>query len=594
MKIEENLKIPDSQVIRNPDDHFYKNFLRPYYIKTTDGQYLFASKQAGRRPDRAFYIIPKGYKLGKGQERFRKRAGKRIYKAAFDYLKDSEVLVQEGVQGESGFETGVRVTTSIESPHSAYMNWMGKMMLFPKKEDTEITCYNYIIPEKLPEEYEERIKKAWDGYKPGVPLTIYDFTEIKKDKRRVLNLGVDYFGGAFKKPNLTMVWNRGEEEGMISYHAGCTKNRVLKGLSGTGKTTLTVGPDLYQDDALLGKPIEKYNKTKKAKLIGLEAASFAKSQGLDPNSPEWPGLMSSRDGKTVVLAMNVDCQGVRFVEKEIDGYEVKVPEKIPGHEIGHLETKKYEKTGTTNGRFIFKFSDLNSDWKPGIEKYLKTIVLSFRRFDILEPVFRIENPEMAVALDSACESIITSAVGGKKTGKRVMSYAATDFMARQQSEQALIKLKMYKEMGLKPKDKLVFFVNNSGWIGRYNYKGKKLEQGEKIKVEDSKKLVKLLEERKIKNWIKHPVYEYLIPEPKELEEKHEMEDFKKRFNPLNYYSLKEYMKFVKRDIKERTKFLEELFKNQDGEDELKEVTKVWKNCKIPEKEKIEEFYKAHY
>jgi hypothetical protein len=50
-----------------------------------------------------------------------------------------------------------------------------------------------------------------------------------------LNLGVDYFGGAVKKPNLTMVWNRAEANGHISYHAGCTSSRILKGLSGTGK-----------------------------------------------------------------------------------------------------------------------------------------------------------------------------------------------------------------------------------------------------------------------------------------------------------------------------------------------------------------------
>ena len=68
------------------------------------------------------------------------------------------------------------------------------------------------------------------------------------------------FGGAFKKPNLTMVWNKAEADGLITYHAGCTIDRVLKGLSGTGKTTLTVGPKLEQDDACLGKLIYDNNK----------------------------------------------------------------------------------------------------------------------------------------------------------------------------------------------------------------------------------------------------------------------------------------------------------------------------------------------
>lgn len=67
---------------------------------------------------------------------------------------------------------------------------------------------------------------------------------------------------------------------MISFHAGLAENSVIIGLSGTGKTTLTVGPNLEQDDAILGKVIEKNGKVVDVKLVGLEAASFAKSEGL--------------------------------------------------------------------------------------------------------------------------------------------------------------------------------------------------------------------------------------------------------------------------------------------------------------------------
>jgi len=141
----------------------------------------------------------------------------------------------------------------------------------------------------------EEIQSFWPEYDPTVPITLYDLTEMDNNVRRVLSLGVDYFGGAFKKPNLTMVWNKAETEGLVSYHAGCTSNRVLKGLSGTGKTTLTVGSRLEQDDACLGKPIYKNDKISRVELIGLEAASFAKSEGLTHSSPEYPGLMKSRE-----------------------------------------------------------------------------------------------------------------------------------------------------------------------------------------------------------------------------------------------------------------------------------------------------------
>jgi len=107
-------------------------------------------------------------------------------------------------------------------------------------------------------------------------------------------------------------------------------------------------------------------------------------------------------------------------------------------------------------------------------------------------------------------------------------------------------------------------------------------------------LIDLVEHRKIENWIKHPVFGYLIPNPRELEEKHDMKDFGKRFNPLNYYTPKQYLEFIERDIRERTEFLQDLFKGQVGEEKLKDIINIWKNCKIPTEEEIKDFYEKHY
>jgi len=631
--IEPNLSILQENVIHNPDDGFFIKFLKPYYIVTKDGQYLFGSAQPGRRPDRAFYMIPDNYNLGKKQKKFDTKTGKTIYKVVMNYIRNEKpkLLVQEGIQGESGYEVGLRITFTIENLHNAYIAWMGKLMIFPPKKDMHIDCWNYILQEKLPEKYVKEIQNVWPEYDPDVPLTLYDFTEMDNNIRRVISLGVDYFGGAFKKPNLTMVWNKAESDGLVSYHAGCTSDRVLKGLSGTGKTTLTVGPILEQDDACLGKPI--YGNSgivSGVKLIGLEAASFAKSEGLTRFSPEYPGLMKSReigkDGKRpVVLAMNIDCEGVDYVHKNINGFNVKVPQKISGEKIGSLQCTKYEKSGTTNGRFIFLFSELNRNWGSGGDKFLKSEALSFKKYDILEPIFRVVDPVMAVALDSGCESIITSAISAQKPGTRVRSYAATDFMAREQSQQALLKLKMYTDMDLGLDGNLVFFINNAGLVGEYDFDGKQIKKsdkngepipkkdketgeilknelgeikyvghGEKIKVADSKRLIDLIEHRKIENWIKHPVFGYLIPDPMELEEKHDMKDFGERFNPLNYYTPKQYLEFIKREIQERTEFLQDLFEGQEGEEKLKEVIYIWESCKLPTEKEIEEFYKKCY
>ncbi len=631
--IETNVQVLEKQIIHNPDDDFYIKFLKPYYIFTKDGQYLFGSTQYGRRPDRAFYIVPDGYKLGKKQKKFDSKIGKKIYDIAMKYLQEEKppLIVLEGVQGELGYEVGLRITVSVKNPHSAYIAWMGKMMIFPSTKNMKIHCWNYVIQEPLPHNYVTEIQGAWPEYDPRIPLTIYDLTEMDSNIRRVLSLGVDYFGGAFKKPNLTMVWNKAEADGLVTYHAGCTSDRVLKGLSGTGKTTLTVGPELEQDDACLGKLLyDEKGKITSVELIGLEAASFAKSQGLNRYSPEYPGLMKSREidemgQRSIVLAMNIDCEGVEYSNKEINGFKVRIPQKIPGEKVGPLQCTKYEKSGTTNGRFIFLFSELNPDWGSGVTKILKSEALSFKKYDILEPIFRVTDPKMAVALDSGCESIITSAISAQKPGTRVRSYAATDFMAREQSQQALMKLKMYEDMDLGLNGNLVFFINNAGFVGEYDIDGnqiKKLDnkgkpipkkdietgeilknelgeiiyigQGEGIKVADSKRLINLVEHRKIDNWIKHPIFGYLIPNPEELEEKHDMVNFGKRFNPLNYYTPKQYLNFIKRDIKERTEFLEDLFKGQVGEKNLRDIINIWRKCKIPSEKEIIWFYKKYY
>lgn len=591
INISKYLAVSKERIILNPSDEFYINYLKPYYIVTKDGQYLFASTQKGRRPDQVHYMVPKDYKLGTGQKGFDIDTGKAIFSIVMDYLREKpKLIVADGIQGENGYEVGIRTIVSVENPHSAYISWMGKMMVFPPKDEVKPSCYNFIVPEKLPEEYVNRIKKAWPDYNDNEPLSLYDFTEMKNDIRCVLNLGIDYFGGAFKKPNLTMVWNRGESDGMISFHAGLSESSVIIGLSGTGKTTLTVGPNLEQDDAILGKIISKEGKIVDVKLVGLEAASFAKSEGLSEKSPEYPGLMKSKDRKHIVLAMNIDCEGAEYVRRNINGYNVEIPESTGN--IGSLLCKSYEKSKTTNGRFIFLFSDLNSSWGKK-DKYLRNFVLSFKRYDIFNPIIKVTDPLMAVGFDSACESIITSAVSGKIPGTRVRSYSATDFMAREQAEQAILKKKVFYDMGLGQNGKINFLIINTGFVGEFDLEGKSIG-GEKITVSDSKTLLKLSTHGLIKNWIKDPVYGYLIPSPKELSEDHGMKNFGERFNPLNYYSPHDYLEFVKIDIKERKDFLHNIFSSQIKFANLEDVIGVWDEIRIPSPKEIKNFYDTFY
>jgi hypothetical protein len=200
-------------------------------------------------------------------------------------------------------------------------------------------------------------------------------------------------------------------------------------------------------------------------------------------------------------------------------------------------------------------------------------------------------------------------------------------MAREQCHQALIKLQMYKDLGLGLHGKLVFLVTNAGTIGEHDIKGNQIRitnefgeyipkidpnngnilrnvlgeivyqgQGEKITVQDTKRLLYLGEHRKISNWIPHPVYRdsILLPDPRELETNWEMKDYRKRFNRLRYYTVGQFIDFTKRDIKERTDFLKKLFEGQECETELNEVIHAWKKYRIPDPQTIEEYYQKYY
>jgi hypothetical protein len=574
----------------DPDHDFYREFLRPYYVVTREGQYLFGTRQKGRRPDRVFYMVPDNYRLGTGQRSFDHEIGAHVFSVVKRYVEGTSKIVQNGVQGERDFATPLRVIVSVANPHAAYMAWMGKLMIFPPGTAGQTpACVNYIVPERLPPSCVTEIREVWPEFDPDEPLTLFDLTGIDRDVREVLNLRIDYFGGAYKKPNLTMAWNRAEERGFVSYHAGCTDGLILKGLSGTGKTTLTVGSSIYQDDALVGIPKRPDGRVLRVHIVGLEAASFAKSEGLTEKSPEWAGLMKSREGR-IVLAMNIDCAGVSYETKTIAGHDVVVP--VANGQVGSLRCTEYTESGTTNGRVIFQFSDLNSAW--GAAQRLRAEGLSFRRFDILEPIIRVTDPRMAVALDSACESVITSAVAGQPAGSRVRSYAATDFMAREQAEQAVLKLKIYEDMGLAPGGGLIFFVVNTGYVGKHDMEGGVRSGGEKITVADSKKLISLVKNERVKRWIAHPAFGYLIPDPQELERRHGMGDFCKRFNPLRYYAPDEVHQFIHRDSTERTAHLKEVFAGQRRREELEACVHVWETCTVPPPEELARFYRENY
>lgn len=54
------------------------------------------------------------------------------------------------------------------------------------------------------------------------------------------------------------------------------------------------------------------------------------------------------------------------------------------------------------------------------------------------------------------------------------------------------------------------------------------------------------------------------------------------------------MRFIRRDIKERTEYLEGLFKGQQSEEGLQDIIYLWAKLRIPTPQEIKEFYDRCY
>ncbi len=163
-------QVPKNCVIaKNPDHDWFREFLHGKYVITKDYQYLFGSTQAGRRPDRAYYMVPPDYRLGRGQKAFDRDRGKKLFEVVLRYLREENVplLVQDAIQGEHGYEVGLRVAISLKNHHTAYIGWFGKLMVFPPKENQQIDCWNFIIQEPLPLIYVNEIREFWPNFDPN-------------------------------------------------------------------------------------------------------------------------------------------------------------------------------------------------------------------------------------------------------------------------------------------------------------------------------------------------------------------------------------------------------------------------------------------
>lgn len=332
-------------------------------------------------------------------------------------------------------------------------------------------------------------------------------------------LGSDYFGEC-KKANLRMtMWIMKKKHNGLGLHAGSKimkvrdkngtlveKGFLLFGLSGTGKTTLTVhdhglkGEEkvtIKQDDVVLMR--------EDGFCYGTEDGFFIKTEGLDENQRVIYNAAISKDA---------------------------VFENVRVNENGKVDFKNY--TLTSNGRGIILRRDIPECIDPVDLPKAHVLIFITRRDDIIPPIAKL-TPAQAAAAFMLGESIETSAGDPAKAGQSKREVGTNPFIIGPPHEEGNKILEI-----LRKNPDIEAYTLNTGSVG-----GK--EKGKKITINDSTAIMKeiacgTIEWEKDKDW--NCLIAKKIPgiDPKKL-------------NPRNYFSNSEYNALVEKLRAERKAWL---------------------------------------
>lgn len=336
-------------------------------------------------------------------------------------------------------------------------------------------------------------------------------------------LGSDYFGEA-KMSFLRLAMYFQKKKGGLGLHAGSKilsvrdsngkrKNVgfLLFGLSGTGKTTLTLhdheltGEErvtVLQDDVVMMES--------NAFCYGTEDRFYIKTEGLDERQM---GLLQATRQPEAIF------------------------ENVAVTEDGDLDFLNYELT--TNGRAIVLREHIpHTSQEVDLPRADKMILIT-RRDDIVPTVARLHALQGA-AFFMLGESIETSAGDPTKAGQAKREVGTNPFIIGPEAEEG----NRIAEI-LKANEDIECFLVNTGSVG----KGPKSKKGEKISVQVSMTIMREIARGSIQ-WQKDQDWGYEVPlsiPGVDLE----------KYNPKSYYGKEEYAKITDRLRLERLKWLEQ-------------------------------------
>ncbi|PAB60128.1 phosphoenolpyruvate carboxykinase (ATP) [Anaeromicrobium sediminis] len=442
--------------------------------------------------------------LGVDQQGISRDKADKIVKEVKNYLKNKEVVRIDRKMGmDDRFSFNCRLYITKEYSRIAYM-WNNT--LFDPIDTENPDFVSIYVPE-----WPERIMIAY----PEEGITFI--------------LGSDYFGES-KKSFLRMAMHKVKNMGGLGLHAGSKvlrvkdKNENLKdvgfimfGLSGTGKTTLTIHDHgLSGEEKAIIRQDDVIFMDQNGYCAGSENGFFIKTEGLD-------------EGQKVLYTAATS--------------ENSIFENVKINENGKVDFD--DTTLTSNGRGVVLRNEIeNTDNSVDLEKANKIIFIT-RRNDIIPPVMKL-NASQAVTAFMLGESIETSAGDPTKAGQSKRCVGTNPFIIGPEAEEGY---RLHEILKRNPD--MECFILNTGSVG-----AKEDHKGEKITIKVSTTIMKEIAKDNIK-WEADKEWGYLLP-------KHVEGIDIKKYNPRNHYTEEEYRVIANKLRVEREQWLTK-FENANKE-----------------------------
>ncbi|MBC9783946.1 phosphoenolpyruvate carboxykinase (ATP) [Heliobacterium chlorum] len=492
------------QVIDNPSAEKLRQMAKGEEHTTEFSSACYISG-ARNRSAKKTYVVEDGVKLGVHQQGISLERATELVKEVHRYLADKTVIRLDRQMGMNENHT-YHCRVYITEPYARIPAMWIHSLFAPKDKDQEPDFISVYVPE-----WPERV--IFNHPLAGVTYI----------------LGTDYFGEC-KKSFLRKAMYRTKQKGGLGLHAGSKVLRIrdkedklkdvgfiLFGLSGTGKTTLTIHDHgLTGDERVIIRQDDVVLMDADGFCAGTEDGFYIKTDGLDK---------SQKVLYDAAVSPNAIFENIKVFE---------------GGKIDFFNQEL-----TSNGRGIVLRSEVaGSDDSIDLPKANKLIFIT-RRNDIVPPLARL-SPVQGAAYFMLGESIETSAGDPTKAGQSKREVGTNPFIVGPEEDEGQRLLDI-----LRNNPDMQCYLLNTGSVG-----AKEGEAGVKLSIKVSTTLMKEIARDSIE-WTVDPDWGYEVPKSVPGLDIQEI-------MPKGFYSEEEYQEKVEKLRAERRQWLEQ-FPGLSGE-----------------------------